>query len=392
MQGLDHTVSIEPSLRLLIAGGGTGGHVFPAVSVLEELRAREIPLDLLWVGSSDGRERETAAEQQIPFRVISTGKLRRYLSVENARDMLRIPAGVFQARRIVREFQPDVVFATGGFVSVPTVVGTGRVAPILTHEQTAILGLATRINMRFANVLALSFEETARSLNGDPKVRVTGNPIRKTLLAGDADAGRAHCSFSPDLPVVLVMGGARGASPVNERIEALLPDLLDHCQIVHQTGPDATNGDASRLRALRATWPESIQRRYHIVEFIGDELRDVYAATSLVVARAGAGTVAEMAAVGLPSLLIPLPGAGGDEQTKNARTLEQAGAAVMIPQPDATPIRLRDEISDLLTNPNRLQRMRVAAQQQGRPEAATSLTDLLLDMAATRRSKRSVSH
>lgn len=388
MQGLDHTVASEPSLRLIIAGGGTGGHVFPAVAVLEELRARQVPLDVLWVGSKDGRERETAQELNIPYRVISTGKLRRYLSAENIRDLARIPAGIFQARRIVREFRPDVVFATGGFVSVPTVVGTGRVAPILTHEQTAILGLATRINLRFADVLALSFEETARALNGNRKVRVTGNPIRQSLLSGNATATRARFGLAEDLPIVLVMGGARGASPVNRRLEALLPDLLGHCQVIHQTGPDAANGDASRLRQLRSTWPEAIQRRYQVVEFIGDELKDVYAATSLVVARAGAGTVAELAAVGLPSVLIPLPGAGGDEQTKNARTLEAAGAAVMLPQAEATPDRLRQEILALLDHPERLRAMADAARKRGRPDAAKRLTDLLLEMAEPSRSNR----
>ncbi|MDQ3045825.1 MAG: UDP-N-acetylglucosamine--N-acetylmuramyl-(pentapeptide) pyrophosphoryl-undecaprenol N-acetylglucosamine transferase, partial [Chloroflexota bacterium] len=327
-------------MRMVIAGGGTGGHVLPAVAVLEELRQREIDLDILWIGSEAGLERTAASQAGVPFRAIPTGKLRRYVDLHTILDLPRIPLGTLAAWRILREFRPDVVFSTGGFVSVPTVVAAAWLAPILTHEQTSMLGLANRINLRFVDILAVSYDSTIGLSRGHTNVILTGNPIRASLHAGIAERGLDQYGFSADLPLIYVTGGARGASPLNERIGELLPGILNTCQILHQTGPASANEDAARLSAVRANWSESYQARYRPVAFIGEELADVYAATSLVIGRAGAGTVAELAALGKPAILIPLPGAASDEQTQNARPLAAAGAALLIPQIEATPARL----------------------------------------------------
>lgn len=370
-------------LRLIIAGGGTGGHVLPAVAVLEEFARRQIAIDCLWIGTSDGIERQAAAQAGVAFRAIRTGKLRRYLDPQNLRDAARIPIGVFQAARIVRGFRPDVILSTGGFASVPTVIGARRAGPIVTHEQTAILGLATRINLRFGCALAVSYPETAALAAGKTRrVEVTGNPIRSSLRRGDADRGRSAYGLTAHLPILTVMGGARGASPVNDRVRDMLPGLLDHTQVVHQAGPPAANDDAADLAQLRSTWSPEFQRRYVIKTFIGEEIADVYAMTDLVLARAGAGTVAELAGLGLPSVLIPLPHAGGDEQTRNAAILARAGAAVAIPQDVATPVRLHEMLTELLRDTARRRRMSEAARSLGNLAAAARLTDLLLDLAS----------
>jgi UDP-N-acetylglucosamine--N-acetylmuramyl-(pentapeptide) pyrophosphoryl-undecaprenol N-acetylglucosamine transferase len=183
------------------------------------------------------------------------------------------------------------------------------------------------------------------------------------------------------LPVIYVTGGARGASPINQRIAALLPDILDWAQIVHQTGPLSANPDAADLAQRRESLPDAVRHRYRVVEFLSDELPDVYAAADLVVGRAGAGTIAELAYVGLPSILVPLPGARGDEQACNARVLGDAGAAIVIGQQEATPDRLRTEIVRLLDNPERRARMAKAAQAVARPDAAARLADELLSLA-----------
>ena len=381
-----HMISDRP-LRLVIAGGGTGGHVLPAMAVLEVLAARGIAIDPLWIGSVSGVEGETARHAGIPFAAIQTGKLRRYVDRKTPADLARIPVGLGQAWNLLRRHRPDVVLGTGGFVSVPTVLAAARSIPVLTHEQTAILGLATRITMRFADVLAVSYEETARLAAGSrarARVVVTGNPVRPSLLDGDVDRGRSAFGFTPDLPVVYVTGGARGASPLNDRIGALLPDLLVRTQMLHQTGPAGANDDAQAARARRATWPEEIQRRYQVREYVRDEMADVYAAAALVIGRAGAGTVAELARLGKPAILIPLPGTGGDEQTHNARLLADAGAAIVLPQAEATPDRLRTEIKRLLADPETLATMSARARAIGRSDAADRLTDELLALAATR--------
>ncbi|HEX5501766.1 MAG TPA: undecaprenyldiphospho-muramoylpentapeptide beta-N-acetylglucosaminyltransferase [Thermomicrobiales bacterium] len=372
-------------MRLVIAGGGTGGHVGPGLAVVAALR-RRVALDLLWLGTRDGVERRLAGEQGIPFRAIQAGKLRRYFSPHTAVDAGRIPLGVLQAAAALRRFQPDVVFGTGGFVSVPAIVAAAALrVPSLIHEQTAQVGLANRINLRFADVLALPYEASRTNLpRTTRRVVVTGNPVRAELLAGDAGAGARRLGLDPAVPTVYVTGGARGAHAVNTAVAALLPDLLDRCQVVHACGPAEANGDCARLSAAAAGWPPASHARYAVREFIGAELPDVYALAALVVGRAGAGTVAELAALGKPAVLIPLPGAGGDEQTRNARLLADAGGAVVLPEADLTPERLRATLADLLADPARLAQMGVAARALARPDAADALADEVLRLAGGR--------
>ena len=376
-------------LRLVIAGGGTGGHVLPAVAVVEEIRRRQLPVELLWIGGHSGVEAEIARANAIPFTAIQTGKLRRYLAIETVTDMARIPIGVTQAFQKLRRFRPDVIFGTGGAVSFPTVLAGSRMAPILTHEQTAQVGVSNRMASRFADVFAVAFEETARVARQRHRhVVVTGNPVRSSIVGGSREAGLKRFGFNHDQPVLYVTGGARGASPVNTRVEALLPDLLEHVQVLHQAGPATANQDVARLSALRESWPEDMQRRYHVTEFIRDEIADVYAMASLVLARAGAGTVAELARVGLPSILIPLPGTWGDEQRKNAAMLANAGAGIVLDQGDATPERLQQEILALAASPERLHQMSAAARTVGAPDAASHLLDEILKLAAGTASRR----
>jgi UDP-N-acetylglucosamine--N-acetylmuramyl-(pentapeptide) pyrophosphoryl-undecaprenol N-acetylglucosamine transferase len=354
-----------------------------------DLRERNRLADVLWIGSDEGFERQAAASAGIPFVAIPTGKLRRYLSVRNITDAARLPLGIAAARRRLREYRPTVVLSTGGFVSVPTVIASRGIAPVLTHEQTATLGLANRINAKFADTLALSFTNTAddaRRLHRH--VIVTGNPIRAHLRTGDRARGLAALGFASDSPVVYVTGGARGAAPINQRIAALLPEILDHVQVLHQTGPATANPDAQWLTRLRDEMPPRVRNRYKIVEYVGEELPDIYAAADLIVGRAGAGTVAELAYVSRPSILIPLPGASGNEQEINARVLGQAGAAVVLLQEEASPARLRQEILAILADPSRCQAMAAAASSAARPDAARALADALLALGERHPSPR----
>jgi UDP-N-acetylglucosamine--N-acetylmuramyl-(pentapeptide) pyrophosphoryl-undecaprenol N-acetylglucosamine transferase len=368
-------------LRLIIAAGGTGGHVLPAVAVIEEFRSRNIPLEALWIGSLKGVERDIAHAHGISFTAVQTGKLRRYLDLETVTDAVRIPIGIAQAWMKVRSFKPDVIFSTGGNVSVPTVVSGSRLAPVLTHEQTAQVGIANKIAARFAKRFAAAYEETAEvARRYHDYVVITGNPVRASLAGGDKTKAWKHFGLSPDLPVIFVTGGARGASPINQRIEKLLPELLSRVQIVHQAGPSVANDDAARLRKAQQAWPEHLRDRYVVQEFLGQEIADLYAITDLVIGRAGAGTIAELAFLGKPAILMPLPGTWGDEQRKNARVLANAGGAIVIEQEDATPDRLREEIISLLDDPMRRKAMGAGASKIARPDAAARLVDELLSL------------
>lgn len=376
-------------MRIVIAGGGTGGHVTPALATLAALRARGVaPLELLWIGSGGGIEGRMAAEQGIPFRAIQAGKLRRYRSLENLIDFGRIPVGAAQALALLRRFRPEVIFSTGGFVSVPTVAAGWLLRrPILTHEQTAQFGLANRINLRFATVVALPYEASRAFVPPTKKrVVVTGNPVRDEILHGDPAEGARLLALDPALPTVYITGGALGSQAINGAVAAILPQLLAHYQVIHSRGTQPDTPTLEDLRARVAGLPTAARERYVVREFIGSELPHIYALAALVVGRAGAGTVAELAALGKPAILIPLPGTGGDEQTKNAHLLADAGGALLLPETDLTPERLLAAITGLLAPGEgaALARMSAAARTQAPVDAAGRLADELLRLTTRR--------
>lgn len=372
-------------IRIAIAGGGTGGHVLPALSVIEELERRSVPMELLWIGSKDGVEGNEARARGIPFRSVSTGKFRRYPDLKTVTDAVRVPLGVPQAWWILRAFKPDVIFSTGGYVSTPSVVGGTRMAPVLSHEQTAVMGLATRLNARFVDVQALTFDSSLTYAKDASKTVVTGNPVRGSLKLGNRETGLQRFGFRSDLPVLFVTGGARGSSPLNERIEAILDDLLAQLQILHQTGAKTDNPDFERLSQRQASLPAETRPRYRVIERIREEMADVYAMADLMLARAGAGTVAEIAYLGKTAILIPLPGAGGNEQHRNAEALSSVDGAIVLDQTDASPARLRALILELAGNPERRRQLGANAARVGRPDAASRLADQLLELANRRR-------
>ncbi len=373
--------------RIVIAGGGTGGHVQPAIAVSSVLRQRA-DVELTWIGSSGGIEKQTASEQQILFHAIPTGKLRRYFSIHTLLDAIRIPFGILRARLLLRSLQPDVVFSTGGFVSVPTVVAAWMAGiPSITHEQTATIGLANKINARLADRIALAYTQTRELLSsaGD-RVIITGNPVRGGLKSGDSDRGLTLFGFTRDLPVVYVTGGSLGAQAVNQIIQKAIPDLVQHAQVIHQCGPAAANGDYPRLLETRKALPTDVQSRYVVRERIGEELANIYACADLVIGRSGGGTVAELALLGKPSILVPLPGTSSDEQTRNARVLADVDASILIPQIELSPERLVNQLRELLSDPERLAKMSDAARSVAMPDAAERLADEILQLASAKKS------
>jgi UDP-N-acetylglucosamine--N-acetylmuramyl-(pentapeptide) pyrophosphoryl-undecaprenol N-acetylglucosamine transferase len=373
-------------MRLVIAGGGTGGHVGPALATLEVLRKRVDSLAILWIGTHSGVERRIAREHGIPFKTIQAGKLRRYFSVENMLDCGRIPVGAAQALVALRRFRPDVVFSTGGFVSVPTVAAARLLGiPALIHEQTAQFGLANRINLRFAMAVALPYEASRAYMPPTHRrVTVTGNPVRADLLRGDAAEGARLLGFDPNLPTIYVTGGALGAQRLNTTLVTLLSELLTRYQVVHSCGTQGAKPDLADFQVLAAALPAAQRARYAVRDYIGAELPHIYALAALVVGRAGAGTVAELAALGKPAILIPLPGTGGDEQTKNARLLADVGGAVLLPEDTLTNENLLATIDRLLapSAAGELAGMGVAARTQAPGDAAERLADELLRLAS----------
>jgi len=383
-------------VRILVTGGGTGGHVSPALAVIQTLRAMADEPGATWrpvfsyVGSAAGVEARLATEAGVPFVGVQTGKLRRYFSVQNFVDAFKVPVGVFQALGAVRRFRPDVVFSTGGYVSVPPTLAAQLLrVPTLVHEQTVQVGLATRINARRATRIALSFEGALDEL--PPRLRarafVTGNPVRQIIFGGDRSRAAERFGFAPEddaLPAVYVTGGAQGSRILNRAVEGCLADLLALARVVHQCGkqPDGTEQDFDRLTAASDKLPPERRRRYFVTRFVGDEIGDVFALADLIVGRSGAGTVTEACALGKPAVFIPLVPTRGDEQTRNAQRSVDAGGAIILSQTECDGPRLLAALKPLLTDRERLRAMGRAAQTLARPSAARDLARALLEMAA----------
>jgi UDP-N-acetylglucosamine--N-acetylmuramyl-(pentapeptide) pyrophosphoryl-undecaprenol N-acetylglucosamine transferase len=375
-------------IKIIVTGGGTGGHTYPALTTIRTIRERlsraGAEPEILWVGVSHGLEAKISVQNNVPFKAITTGKLRRHINVKdqlrNVADAFRIPWGVVQAIATVAKAKPDVVISTGGYVCVPVGVAAWLLRrPLVMHEQTLAVGLANRILSRFATRILLSHESSIEHLpeKARSKAVVTGNPIRPEVFMGQRDRAIAGYGLDPRLPLVYVTGGAQGALQVNKMIAEVLPELLTRAQVLHQCG----DYSYEMMRETHASLPPHLQQRYTVFPYIHDELPDVLAAADVVVARSGAGTVAELNALGKACVYIPLIPTQGDEQRRTARHLAEQGAARMLAAEDATPGRLRDELIALLDDPGYRHQISEAARVHGRPDAATAVADEVLAAA-----------
>lgn len=381
---------VKKTLKILVTGGGTSGHISPALAVIDTLRSMandDWEPQFLYVGSHGGLENQLVPPQDIPLVNIQTGKLRRYLSAENLRDFFRVPVGTREALRVIRDFAPDVVFSTGGYVAVPAVWAAKlRGVPILMHEQTVQIGLANRLIAPFATRIALSFESARGELPApaQKKAFVSGNPVRTSILNGDAAKAQSWCGFdaaNAHLKTLYITGGSQGSQRINHAVQEILEPLLEQCQVIHQCGHQTgETQDKDLLTAAAEKLPPHLRNRYFVTDFIRDELADVFALCDLVLGRSGAGTVAELCLLGKPALYIPLIPTGGDEQTRNAQMCEKTGAAEILTQNDLSPQTLLQQLTELLSNPPKLEKMSQAALQLAKPHAAQTLAEMLVEM------------
>jgi UDP-N-acetylglucosamine--N-acetylmuramyl-(pentapeptide) pyrophosphoryl-undecaprenol N-acetylglucosamine transferase len=388
------------TIKIMVTGGGSSGHISPALAIISTLHdladGAEWKPSIRYVGGRQGIEERLVRAAGIDFVGIATGKLRRYLDVQNVVDAFRVPVGVGQAFGVVRRFRPDVLLSTGGYVGVPPVIAAWmQRVPILTHEQTVQIGLANRITARFATRIALSFASAAGELPANLRHRaiVTGNPVRPQIFGGDSQQAIRLSGFAHEddhLPTIYVTGGSQGARVINRAVEAALPDLLEHCRVFHQCGqqPAGDEQDYDRLERTAASLPPELRRRYFFTRFVGAEINHVFALADLVVGRAGAGTIAEICVLGKPALYVPLVPTGGDEQTRNARACAAAGAATTIPQAELSGPRLLAELPPLLADRARLGAMGRAALALGKPNAARDVAEEVLRLAGYGRRRK----
>ncbi|MEA5367167.1 glycosyltransferase [Amycolatopsis sp., V23-08] len=303
----------------------------------------------------------------------------RALAWSNVNDVARVPLGVIQAVRAVRAFHPDVVLATGGYVSVPMSLAAWVCRrPLVVHEQTVRLGLANRLLARVASATSVStvplLPERARK-----RAVVTGNPVRPEVLNGHAEKALEApglTAFDRTRPTVYVTGGAQGVTQINRLIGEVLPWLLERANVIHQCGPAAVTA----MQATAETLSAEAAGRYLPVGFVGPELPDVFPLADVVISRSGASSITAPTALGLPSVLVPLASSAGGEQAHNARQLADVGAVCAL-LGEVTPTALCEALEPLLAEPARRQEMAGKAREQGRPDAGDRQVDVVLDLA-----------
>ena len=273
--------------RIILTGGGTAGHVTPNIALLPKIQ--EMGFDIHYIGSYNGIEKELIEPFGIPYHGISSGKLRRYFSLQNFTDPFRVLKGMGEARKLIRDLKPDVIFSKGGFVSVPVVLaGKKCKVPVIIHESNMTPGLANKIAIPSATKVCCNFPETLEYLPKEKAV-LSGSPIRQELLSGNKIAAMDLCGFSADKPIILVIGGSLGSVAVNNAVRAALPELLKSFQIVHLCGKGKVDESLNNTTGYRQ------------FEYIKEELRDIFAMTDIVISRAGANAICELLALRKPS-------------------------------------------------------------------------------------------
>jgi UDP-N-acetylglucosamine--N-acetylmuramyl-(pentapeptide) pyrophosphoryl-undecaprenol N-acetylglucosamine transferase len=357
-------------------GGGTGGHIFPCIAVIEELRRRGHE-GFVWIGQRGGREEEWARRIGVPFYGIKTGKLRRYFSLKNAADGLRVLIGFFQSFLLLWRLKPDLLFSKGGFVSVPPVIAAHLLGiSVVTHESDVVPGLATRIISRFASTICVSFEKT-HGFFSDRRVVCTGNPVRKIIREGNREAGMSFLKCEEGLPVIMVVGGSSGAAFLNDVTWRMKERFTLPFSLVHQCGVGNLRDDLMNRPGYRQ------------YAFFGDEMGDVIAASDLIVSRAGAGALYEFGCLSKPSILIPLPKtASRGEQIENARSFEEHGAALVIKNEKLNEELLFSTIGRLLSDQDRLKRMGEAAHSLCKPDAENAISNIIESLLGVKQSHR----
>lgn len=323
--------------RIILTGGGTAGHVTPNIALLPRLK--ELGYDIQYIGSYTGIEKELIEPFGIPYHGISSGKLRRYFSVQNFTDPFRVLKGFREAHKLIRQLKPDVIFSKGGFVSVPVVLAGKRCkVPVIIHESDMTPGLANKIAIPSAAKVCCNFPETLKSLP-EGKAVLTGSPIRQELLSGNKIAAMDMCHFTSNKPVILVIGGSLGAVAVNNAVREALPELLKDFQIIHLCGKGKTDESLKDVEG------------YCQFEYIKNELRNLFALADIVISRAGANAICELLALHKPNLLIPLSAnASRGDQILNARSFERQGFSLVLEEEQLTKETLLTAVKNLYEN------------------------------------------
>ncbi len=346
--------------KIILTGGGTAGHVTPNIAMIPRLK--EMGYEISYIGTYNGIEKKLIEEIGIPYYGISSGKLRRYFDLKNFTDPFRVNKGFGDAKKILKQIKPDVVFSKGGFVTVPVVLMAAHLKiPVVIHESDMTPGLANKIALPKATKICCNFPET-KALFSD-RATVTGTPIRQELFNGNKEKAREFCGFTDDKPVVMVVGGSTGSVAVNKAIWGCLDELLETFNVIHLTGKGKTNPDIKDKAG------------YVQYEFIKEQLADMFALADVVISRAGANAICELLAIRKPNLLIPLSKAASrGDQILNAQSFEKSGYSYVIEEEAVSNETLLSGIKEVYEN---REKYIEAMQTSELADSITSITSII---------------
>lgn len=348
--------------KILLTGGGTAGSVTPLLAVVQYVRERQWPVEFFFIGTAEGPERRLAQAANVQFHAIPSGKLRRYWSWQNLRDVPKILQGFHAARQLIRQWRPDTILTAGSFVSVP-VVWAGRMAGcrIIVHQEDVRPGLANRLMAPMANIVTISFERSARSFSSK-KARLTGNPVRPEILQGSRTIGQEFFGLESQTLTILVLGGGTGSDFLNRLVGATAYKLVREWQIIHVTG-------------VERDFPELHDPRYHRVDFLTWEMPHALAAADLVLSRAGLGAITELSALGKPAVFVAMP---GTHQEENAQLIADTQAGRVISQDELTANRFLALVDDLRRHPQERKHLGDNLFRLFRPDALAQLVSVVV--------------
>ncbi len=355
------------TMRMLIVGGGTGGHIFPAIAIAQRLRARLPDAEIHFAGMATGMEARVVASEGYPFHAMPAARLKGMGWLRRVQSCWTVLQAIAAARRILRALQPDCVIGTGGYVSGPLVL-TAALSniPTVIHEQNSVPGLTNRLLARVVKKICTTFAESARYFPAR-KVVDTGMPIRANVV----EALRGNPAPAAEPQVLLIMGGSQGARRINELVVDMLPQLQSvagHVRVIHQVGRSA---DCVKISAAYQQANISAE----VLPFI-EQMESIYPQVHLAISRSGAGSLAELALAGIPAILVPFPAAADNHQEINAREVVANGGALLMREQDASAERLATQVTRLLRDVPRLQSMRAAMHDLARPDAADNVVNV----------------
>lgn len=362
-------------MKIAVSGGGTGGHIYPALALIREIQKKDENVEFLYIGTEKGLESKLVPRENIPFKSIHITGFKRKISFENVKTVLRFLKGVRDSKKMLKEFKPDVVIGTGGYVCGPVVYAAAKMGiPTIVHEQNSVPGLTNKFLSRYVDKIAICFEE-ARQFFPEQKVVLTGNPRASEVLGQDGVKGRLSAGLKLKIPTVLIFGGSRGARPINEAVVKSLTELSGKpYQVLYVTGD--VHFDDVRKEVELVGNPGNV-----IIKPFIHNMPEVLSGVDLTVARAGATTLAELTSLGIPSILIPSPYVTDNHQEKNARALSENGAAKLLLEKDLTGPKLVESIDQILGRDEKLAEMKKAAKKLGIPDAAQRLYRLMEELA-----------